>query len=196
MKEGRRGEVACLALRASAAFSRNGITNDDGLPHCFFPSQTPGHQRASTIVNWIIYLLAALAGAANPGQSAANAELNKRLGNLYISTAFVYGTGLIGVLILAVCVHRSLPAADKFAAVPWWAWTGGLLSIGATLAGAAFAQRLGSGVFTGITVTAAIVISIVLDHFGWMGLKQHPATALRILGSLLMIVGLWLTAKF
>lgn len=147
-------------------------------------------------MSWIIYLLSALAGIANPGQSAANAELNKQLGNALISTAFVYGTGLGGVLILAALVHRSLPAADKFTTVPWWAWTGGLLSIGATLAGTAFAQRLGSGVFTGITVTSAIVMSIVLDNFGWMGLKQHPASMPRILGGVLMIVGLWLTAKF
>ena len=147
-------------------------------------------------MNWIIYLLAALAGAANPGQSAANAELNKQLGNLFISTAFVYATGLAGIFILAACVRSSLPAPDKFTIVPWWAWTGGFLSIGATLAGAAFAQRLGSGVFTGITVTSAIVMSIVLDNFGWMGLKQHPVTAPRILGGVLMIIGLWLTAKF
>lgn len=147
-------------------------------------------------MNWIIYLLAALAGAANPGQSAANAELNKQLGNVLVATTFTYLTGLAGVVLLAVFVHRSFPALEKFTSVPWWAWTGGLLSIGATLAGAAFAQRLGSGVFTGITVTSAIVMSIVLDNFGWMGLKQHTATVPRVLGSVLMVVGLWLTAKF
>lgn len=161
-----------------------------------FPSQTGSRAHASITVNWIIYLLASLAGAANPGQSAANAELNKQLGNVFVSTAFVYGTGLAGVLILLVFLHRSLPGSHRFTVVPWWAWTGGFLSIGATLAGTAFTQRLGSGVFTGITVTAAIVISIVLDNFGWMGLKPHPATVPRILGSVLMIVGLWLTAKF
>jgi len=147
-------------------------------------------------VNWIIYVLSAAAGAANPGQAAANAELNKALGQVLTATAVVYLSGLIGILLLRVISGHGLPSAVKFASVPWWAWLGGLLSIGTTLAGAAFAQRLGSGVFTGISVTAAVITSLVLDNFGWMGFKIHPATLPRMLGGLLMIAGLWLTARF
>jgi transporter family-2 protein len=64
------------------------------------------------------------------------------------------------------------------------------------MAGAAFAQRMGSGVFTGISVTSAVIMSVVLDNFGWMGFKVHPASWPRIAGCALMIVGLWMTAEF
>jgi len=147
-------------------------------------------------VNWIIYLLAAGAGAANPAQAAANAELKKTLGQVLSATTFVYLSGLAGMLVLHAVARQGLPPSEKLAAVRWWAWTGGLLSIAATTAGAAFAQRLGSGVFTGISVTAAVVMSLVLDNFGWMGFKEHPATWPRVLGGALMIAGLWITAKF
>ena len=56
--------------------------------------------------------------------------------------------------------------------------------------------KVGAGAFTGITVTAAIVTSIVLDHFGWLGLKEHAAGAWRIVGAVLMIAGVMLVAKF
>lgn len=52
------------------------------------------------------------------------------------------------------------------------------------------AERLGAAVFTGITVTAAIVTSVVLDPFGWVGFAQYTADPWRILGCALMIGGL------
>lgn len=153
-------------------------------------------QDASISVNWIYYLLSALAGAANPAQAAANAELRKVLGQILSATTAVYVSGLIGMLLIHAIWRQPLPSIGKAASVPWWAWAGGALSIGATMAGAAFAQKMGSGAFTGISVTSALVMSVILDNYGWMGFKVHPASWPRILGCGLMIVGLWMTAKF
>ena len=58
------------------------------------------------------------------------------------------------------------------------------------------AQRLGSGLFTGATVTAALLTSVLLDHFGLIGFKQHPASPARLAGCGIMIAGLWLIARF
>ena len=147
-------------------------------------------------MNWIIYLLAIAAGAANPAQAAANAQLKKSLDQTFVATIAVYVTGLTGMLVIQMLSRQPWPVMAKFSGTPWWAWTGGVLSIGATLAGAAYAQRLGSGVFTGLTLTAGIATSIVLDNFGWMGFKVHHASWPRLVGAVLMIVGLWLTARF
>lgn len=80
--------------------------------------------------------------------------------------------------------------------IPWWAWLGGLISLAPTIAGLTLAQKMGSAVFTGVTVTAAVVTSIVFDHFALMGFKHHPASVLRIAGAALMVAGLWLVATF
>ena len=85
---------------------------------------------------------------------------------------------------------------EKLSEVPWWAWTGGLLSIGATMAGISFAKKMGSGTFTGISVTAALATSIALDHFGLIGFTVHRASAGRLIGGALMVAGLWMIAKF
>jgi bacterial/archaeal transporter family-2 protein len=45
---------------------------------------------------------------------------------------------------------------------------------------------MGSAVFTGITVTAAVVTAIVFDHFALMGFKHHPAWVLRVAGATLI----------
>jgi transporter family-2 protein len=146
-------------------------------------------------VNILSYLFAAAAGAANPVQAGANGELNKELTSPIWSGLFVYASGLIGVLAIQLILRTAWPA-ERFAKVPWWAWAGGLLSIGSTLAGLTLAQKMGSAIFTGVSLTASLVTSVVLDQFGLIGFKPHPASLLRLVGSALMVAGIWLIAKF
>ena len=58
-----------------------------------------------------------------------------------------------------------------------------------TLTALMYAQKLGSGMFAGLGLTASFIVSIWLDHMGGIGFKQHPASIPRILGGLLMISG-------
>ena len=152
-------------------------------------------------MSWIAVLVALVAGAANPFQSGANAELNKQLGQPILAGVWVYTSGLAGVLLLAAAARQLTGAALGRAGatvvhVPWWAWCGGLISIASTLAGAIFAQRLGSGVFTGLSLTASLITSVLLDQFGGIGFRQHTASPLRLLGCALLVGGVWLLSRF
>ena len=142
------------------------------------------------------YLIALGAGAANPIQSGANAELNNQIASPLWAGIFVYASGLLGLLLAEVILRHAFPASDRLGQVKSWAWLGGVISIGSTLAGLTLAQRLGSGVFTGLTVTAAILTSVLLDHLGWIGFRQHLASPARLAGCALMIAGLWMVSKF
>ena len=106
----------------------------------------------------IAILIALAAGAANPFQTGVNAELNKQLQQPALAGVWVYLSGLAGLLLMGLALRQFSAAhlgrlAAAFPQVPWWAWMGGLISIGSTMAGLLFAQRLGSGVFTGLSVT-------------------------------------------
>jgi transporter family-2 protein len=147
-------------------------------------------------VQLLAYVLSVLAGMANPIQAGSNAELRKTTGTAIFAAGMVYVTGLCAMLVIQAIVREGLPTWEKLGRTPWWAWMGGLLSIGSTMASAVFAQRLGSGVFTGISVTASLVTSMLLDNYGLVGFKEHHASPLRILGCTLMVGGLWLAAKF
>ena len=92
--------------------------------------------------------------------------------------------------------RQALPLGPAVQAAPWWAYLGGALSIVTTLIALMYAQKLGSGIFTGLSLTASVVISILLDQMGWIGFKQHSASPLRLLGGGLMVVGVWLVSKF
>lgn len=146
-------------------------------------------------MTWFIALLALAAGAANPFQSATNAELNKQLHQPLWAGAVVYAIGLAGLLVLQLFVREPLPLGAA-RSVPWWAWLGGLISIASTMAGLMLTQKLGSGLFTGLSLTAAILTSVLLDQFGAVGLQKHAASPGRLAGCALLVAGVWLVARF
>ncbi len=149
---------------------------------------------------WIMIVTAIAAGVANPFQSGTNAELNKQLSQPALAGLWVYASGLLALLLMTLAArqfsHTSVARAIAVSAqVPWWAWCGGVISIGSTMAGLVLAQRLGSGLFTGLSVTSALVTSVLLDQFGWIGFKQHAATPVRLVGCGLLIAGVWLVSR-
>ncbi len=145
---------------------------------------------------WVLFLLALAAGAANPFQSGINAQLNRQLGSPVWAGVIVYASGLLGLLLVQIILREPFPTAARFAQVNGWAWLGGLVSILSTIAGLTLAQKLGAGIFTGLSITAAIIVSVLLDQFGWIGFRQHAASPARLAGCGLMVVGLWLVARF
>jgi bacterial/archaeal transporter family-2 protein len=118
-------------------------------------------------------LLAGIATAIEPGQ---NAGLAKSLARPLLAgvVSLVVSILTIGAAML-VTGQYGVPAMDRLAQVPWWAWLGGLMSAGLTMAQLYISKRIGAATFLGLIVTAGVVTSILLDHFGLVGFKVHEA---------------------
>ncbi len=142
----------------------------------------------------LIGLFAILAGVLNTVQSGSNATLNKALGQPITAALVVTATNVAVYLLASLFLGLGWPGSERIAQTPWWAWIGGALGAVYVLSAIFFAERLGAAVFIGLTVTAGIVTSIVLDHFGLVGFQQHPAGLWRVAGGAIMIGGLLLVS--
>ena len=80
--------------------------------------------------------------------------------------------------------------------MPWWAPLGGLLGAFAVVAGLLFVDKIGAGPFAGLTITANVLMSLAVDHFGLFGIQQHGLNVSRALGGALMVGGIALIAIF
>ena len=143
----------------------------------------------------ISFLLAVLGGSLNTVQSGANAALQKAIGQPLATALIVSAVNAAVYLALIPVLGIAWPGA-RFAQVPWWAWFGGALGAVYVLSVIYFAEKLGAATFTGLSVAAALITSVILDHFGWVGFQQHTAGLWRILGCALMVGGLGLIAVF
>ena len=142
-----------------------------------------------------IYPFIILGGALQTCGAAMNAQLFQSLGNKWLANAVSFAL----ILAFFVCVFamfpHPLPALDSLAKMPWWAPLGGLVGAVQVYAGLTLVHKVGAGTFVGLTVTAALIMSLVLDHYGWLRVPVHALNAWRMLGASLMVGGIVLIAK-
>ncbi len=146
-------------------------------------------------MQWLLVGLAALAGLSNPVQSAANAGLNKAMGQVVPAAAAIYAVAVAGLLLCAPFLGLSLRGLGAGAAgAPWWAWLGGPCNLMFVVAAALCTQKIGSAVFTVTAACCAVVLSIVMDRLGVMGLEPHPLSWMRLLGGAMAVGGIILVS--
>jgi len=78
---------------------------------------------------------------------------------------------------------------------PWYALCGGLLGV-MIVGGYAFViPRIGLAPAITLAVSAQLIFSALLSHYGVMGAIQQPLTLSRIAGILVLLVGTWLIVR-
>lgn len=141
-------------------------------------------------------LIAFLGGIFNSIASGSNSSLNKSLGQPVVAALIITTINAVLYVSIIPFVGIAVPKAAAITEVPWWAWIGGLLGGFYVLASIFFAEKLGAALFIGLSVTASLVTSVLLDHFGLVGFKQHTAGIGRIAGCIFMIGGLAMVSIF
>jgi transporter family-2 protein len=138
----------------------------------------------------IFALLAVGAGACIAIQASANGDFRKSLGDNPLFAAFfsICGTSLTAIVAMLL-LRPPIPSAASLREAPWWNWIGGPLGALIVLAGAALTARLGAALFIALVVGGQLISSLVLDHFGLLGLNAQPVTPGRLLGAALVVAG-------
>jgi transporter family-2 protein len=137
-----------------------------------------------------------IAGALQAWGPPMNGALNKALTNPWIASLVSFLPIVCFLFCLVLCLPRPLPTVEGVTSMPWWAPLGGLVGAFAVVAGLLFVNKVGAGTFAGITITANILMSLIIDKYGWFGMETHPLSIGRIAGGILMVVGITLISKF
>ena len=140
----------------------------------------------------LAYLLGLLAGFGLTVQVGMNAELRKVLNSSWSAALVSFLVGTLALVALMVVMRTALPTRDTLAAVPLWAWFGGLFGAFYVAISTVVATELGATSLLVLTLLGQLLIALIVDHFGWLGLPQNPITWVRLLGVTLLGAGVWL----
>ncbi|MFV2949587.1 DMT family transporter [Pseudomonas japonica] len=136
--------------------------------------------------------LAFLAGVVLPFQAASNAAVGKALGNPLWGalTSLVVST----IVVIAAVLIMRVPAPDFSKALQgsWWLWIGGVLGAIYVVGAAAITPKLGASGFLLLVVAGQITASVLVDHFGLMGLNPKPINFAKLAGVVLIFGGVFL----
>jgi transporter family-2 protein len=148
-------------------------------------------------MTWLLLLpLALVAGMAAPTQFAINSQLRQVVGGPVLAAAISFLIGTVVLVIAALVVSRSVPDLGPITSAPWWVYLGGFLGAFYVVASVVLTPRLGAATTIGQFLAGQVVASIGIDHFGWFGLPVQQATIPRIVGALLIIVGVAVVQRF
>ncbi|HLI76122.1 MAG TPA: DMT family transporter [Acidobacteriaceae bacterium] len=144
---------------------------------------------------WILPFIV-LGGMLQSAGAAMNGQLKQSLLNPYLASAvsFALVTFLFSALFLVM--PYPLPTTTNLAGMPWWAPIGGLVGALQVYMGLTQVNKVGAGLFMGVTVTSALIASLLIDHFGLLRMDVHPLSWPRAAGAALLASGVVLIAKF
>lgn len=145
--------------------------------------------------NLLLLAFAVLAGGLLPFQAGANARLANDLPTRLHGTLVNF---LVGVLILLVVTTftgwKSFSPA-RLGGLPWWAWVGGFIGATYVSMGIFVAPRVGTVTLLGAGLVGQVAGSLVVDHFGLVGITPRPISLARIGGVALLLVGMYLVQR-
>jgi bacterial/archaeal transporter family-2 protein len=143
-------------------------------------------------MNWFSVTLAFVAGAVLPLQAGINSQLKGYAGSAVMSAFISFLVGTVALFAMTIGLRLPWPALSVLAQAPWWAWTGGLLGAVLVYLSIVLAESLGAAVMVALIITGQMVVSLILDHYGLVGYARHPINPARVLGTVLLLAGVFL----
>ena len=145
---------------------------------------------------FLLWLLALIAGALIPVQAAANAALSKSIrGNVPFSALTLFVVAGVATVLALLLAREPTPTVASLRAAPWWSYLGGLIVAFYVFSITFLAPRIGVGTAISLIVIGQILAALTIDHFGLLRSLTFPLTPARLLGAVLMGVGVFLALR-
>lgn len=135
-------------------------------------------------------LLAFFAGVAIAVQASLSAQLGVLLRNPLFAAASVFLFSFIFTLVLFFFSVKETPEISNIKSVPKYLWfSGGLLS--ALSLGTVYwlIPKVGASPIISSVLSGQLALALIAGHFGWFQLPETPITHTKVIGALMLILG-------
>ncbi len=125
-----------------------------------------------------------------PFQTAANSRLRQAVGPAYVSTLVSFTVSTLALMLVSLLARIPiLPTSEMLAMAPWWSWFVGIVAVITITIAIHLFKEIGQLQAIVIPMFSQLIFSMLIDHFGWFGAHVIPLGTKRIIGVLLLIVG-------
>ena len=138
--------------------------------------------------------LTAVVGGCIALQAPINSQLGKAVGTFQAAfLSFAIGTLLLTAI--AVLARGGLGHVGEARHVAWYYLTGGILGAAYVTTVLVTVRSLGVGGVVAATIAGQLTMSVIVDHFGWLGVERQTITAARVVGIALLAAGVFLVVR-
>ena len=147
--------------------------------------------------NFYLYLLLALAaGAMMPTQAAINNKLAVAVDSPITAAFISFFVGTVALFVYVVASGTPLGSIASAKDAPPIAWIGGLLGAFFVTAAVTLVPRLGVAMTFSLIIAGQMLVTIVIDHFGLLGVPVKEVSLVRVGGIMLITAGVVLIRRF
>jgi bacterial/archaeal transporter family-2 protein len=139
-------------------------------------------------------LVGLAAGALVGMQAPINSRLSRAVGNVQAAT-FSFLVGTVALVVVLAFVSGGPGSFAHVGRAPWWALVGGLLGAVYVTVALIVVRTLGASGLTAVVITGQLAISVAIDRFGLLGLSRQHIGVSRIVGLVLLAVGVVLVVR-
>ncbi|MBE6022174.1 MAG: DMT family transporter [Cellulosilyticum sp.] len=136
------------------------------------------------------YLLSLIAGSLLAFMVSSNGIIGEAAGN-YASSVIIHLIGLVGVVVVLIITKAKFKNLRQF---PLWMYSAGLIGIITVLFNNLTYTTLGVSLTVALGLLGQSVTSIVIDHFGLFGLPISRFDTKKILGFVIILIGIVIMA--
>lgn len=145
---------------------------------------------------FLLIIFAILAGAVLPLQVGLNVQLGKSVHQPIFAAFASFLVGTIGLLIYLFILKFDFSSIAQTKTVSPVVWTAGILGAFYVAAVIILAPKLGTALTFVLVVAGQMTVSLVLDHYGLLGLPVKQINWQRLLGVAFLVAGVLLIRRF
>lgn len=146
--------------------------------------------------NYFFIILAILAGMAMPTQATVNSKLAGVVESPITAAFISFAVGTIALFIYMLLTGVSLTSLGSSKDAPLIAWIGGFLGAFFVSVMATVVPKIGVALAFSLAIGGQMLVTILIDHFGWLDVPEKPINLWRVLGAVFITIGVVLIRKF
>jgi transporter family-2 protein len=140
-----------------------------------------------------IALVMLVVGMGIPVTAALNATLGTHIGSPVAASTILFAVGFLATAIVLAFV--GLPPTHILSAAPWWSYAAALGVVFYVLSVTWSAPRIGVGNAIFFVLLGQLIAAAIIDHFALFGAARTTLTVQRVIGLLVMAIGVYLAKK-
>ena len=146
--------------------------------------------------NYFFIVLAILAGIAMPTQATVNSKLAGHVDSPITAAFISFAVGTVALFVYMLLTGVPVSSLTSSKNAPLIAWIGGFLGAFFVSVMATVVPRIGVALAFSLAIGGQMLVTLLIDHFGWLGMPEKPINLYRVLGAALITVGVVLIRKF
>lgn len=125
-------------------------------------------------------------------QGVINSRLGQHLNSSMGAALISFGVGTVVILLANLLIQTRLDNLKQAFSAPWYLWTGGALGAVFVSSAILIVPRIGIASFLAAAVAGQLIISLYLDHIGFLGIPYREISLTRVAGILFLLTGVLL----